>query len=417
MTETKADVIVIGAGMVGICCASFLQRLGRKVTVIDRVPPGESCSFGNAGSLSWSSCVPISVPGLLPKVPGWLLNSEGPLTIRWKYLPGLLPWLWRFVRAGNETKVVASATALSHLHRPSLDLHRELAKDAGVSDLVRSTDYVHVYSSEKTFQDSHFTESLRTRLNDIEPEILDGGQLREIEPQISSHYVKARRIPDQGFAANPGRLVKSYAKRLVADGGTIIEAEVTALEVGGNRVRTVKTSSSSLAVEDVVIAAGAWSHRLCAMLGLEVPLEAERGYHVMVSDPGVSINGTIMETDGMFVATPMEMGLRFAGTVELASVDEEPHYDRADTILRKAKRMFPDLRTEEVSRWMGRRPSLPDGLPIIDSAPHQDNVYLAFGHAHTGMVGSPQTGRLIAGMVCKQPLNMDVAAFGAQRFQ
>ena len=402
--------------MVGICCASFLQRHGRKVTVIDRVPPGESCSFGNAGSLSWSSCVPISVPGLLAKVPGWLLSRDGPLTIRWKYLPALMPWLWQFVRCGNKTQVEASATALSNLHRPSLDLHRELAKDAGASDLVRSTDYLHVYSSKKALADKDFTEALRNRLSGIEAQVLNAGQLRELEPQISHHYVQAVRIPDQGFAANPGRLVKSYAQHLTDNGATIIEDEVKSLEINGNRVSAVQTTSARLETEDLVIAGGAWSHRLCEMLGLHVPLEAERGYHVTVSDPGVSINGTIMETDGMFVATPMEMGLRFAGTVELASVDVEPDYQRADTILGKAKRMFPDLQTSEVSRWMGRRPSLPDGVPVIGAAPRQENVYLAFGHAHTGMIGSPQTGRLIAGMVCNQPLNMDVTPFRPERF-
>ncbi len=360
--------------------------------------------------------MPISVPGLLSQVPAWLLDNNGPLTIRWKYLPGLIPWLWRFVRSGSKQQVEASAAALSNLHRPSLDLHRELAKDAGVSDLVRSTNYLHVYSSEKTLADKSFTEALRNRLSGIEPEILSAGELRELEPQISRHYVKAVRIPDQGFAANPGRLVKSYAKLFAANGGTIIEDEVKALEVTGNRVSAAKTTSATLPTEDLVIAAGAWSHRLCEMLGFKVPLEAERGYHVTVANSGVSINGTIMEMDGMFVATPMEMGLRFAGTVELATVDEEPNYQRADNILQNAKRMFPDLRTEEVTRWMGRRPSLPDGLPIIGAAPHQENVYLAFGHAHTGMIGSPQTGRMIAGMVCKQPLNMDVEPFRVERF-
>lgn len=416
MTGAKADVIVIGAGMVGICCASFLLRQGRKVTVIDRVAPGESCSFGNAGSLSWSSCVPISVPGLLPQVPGWLLDSNGPLTIRWKYLPGLIPWLWRYVRSGNRAQVEASAQALSNLHRPSLDLHRELAKDAGVSDLVRSTNYLHVYSSEKALADKSFTEGLRNRLSGIEAQVLNGDELRELEPQISRHYVKAVRIPDQGFAANPGRLVKSYAKHLTDNGGTIIEDEVKGLEVTGNRVSAVRTTSATLPTEDLVIAGGAWSHRLCEMLGFKVPLEAERGYHVTVANSGVSINGTIMETDGMFVATPMEMGVRFAGTVELATVDEEPNYERANSILRKAKRMFPDLRTDEHTRWMGRRPSLPDGVPVIGKAPRQENVFLAFGHAHTGMIGSPQSGRLIAGMVCKQPLNMDVEPFRVERF-
>ena len=353
VNNESSDVTVIGAGMVGVCCASFLQRLGQRVTLIDRVPPGESCSFGNAGSLSWSSCVPISVPGLPPKVPGWLLSSDGPLTIRWKYLPGLVPWLWRFVKSGNRTQVENSSRALSELHRPALDLHRELANDAGVADLVRSTDYLHVYSSQAAFDDARYTQGLRSRFGGVEAQELDAEGIRALEPQISERYVKALRIPDQGYAANPGRLVKAYASQLAANGATIIQDEVTELVVTNNRVSAVNTSSSSIKSDAVVIAAGAWSAHLCAMLGVTVPLEAERGYHVTISDPGVSIGGTIMETDGMFVATPMEMGLRFADTVELANVDAAPNYARADNILKLARRMFPGLRTEQVSRgWV-----------------------------------------------------------------
>ena len=161
---------------------------------------------------------------------------------------------------------------------------------------------------------------------------------------------------------------------------------------------------------------GAWSRVLLERLGLRIPLDTERGYHVTVADPGIEIRRTVMESERKFLATPMEMGARFAGTVELASVDAEPDYRRADAILRLARRMYPRLQIGSVSKWMGCRPAMPDGLPVIGPSPRHANVWLAFGHGHTGMIGSPQTGRIIAGMLSGQPLNMDVTPFRADRF-
>ena len=356
---SQPRTVVIGAGIVGICCAAFLQRQGRRVVIVDRLPPGEATSFGNAGSLSWSSCVPIAVPGLLPQVPGWLLRRDGPLTIRWRYLPRLLPWLLRFVRAGNLERLESSSAAMAALHGPALDLHRTLARDAGLADLVRSTAYIHVYSRFRSNRAEDLPWRFVTR-HGAHIEVLDGGQLRELEPHISDRYAQAVVVHDQGYAANPGRLVKGLARQVAAGGGDIVQSEVCGFDVSGGRVVAVRTGDTAIESGEVVIAAGAWSTHLTRMLGFDLPLEAERGYHVTLADPGIEVRNTIMETDRKFVATPMEMGLRFAGTVELADVDAAPDYRRAEAILDGALRMFPNLRAEPHTRWMGRRPSLPD---------------------------------------------------------
>ena len=413
MSEPRT--VVIGAGIVGVCCAAFLQRQGRRVVVVDRLPPGEATSFGNAGSLSWSSCVPIAVPGLLHQVPGWLLRRDGPLTIRWRYLPRLAPWLWHFVRAGNLQRLETSSIAMAALHGPALDLYRMLAGDAGVGELVHSTGYIHVYSRSRPNRADEIPWRLVTR-HGGQIDVLDGATLRDIEPHISDHYAQAMMVHDQGYAANPGRLVKGLARQVAADGGDVVQGEVRGFDVSGDRVVGVRTEEKAIESGDVVIAAGAWSTRLTRMLGFEVPLEAERGYHVTLANPGIEVRHTIMETDRKFVATPMEMGLRFAGTVELAEVDAPPDYRRAQVILEGARRMFPKLNAEPHTRWMGRRPSLPDGLPVIGRSPRQSNVFLAFGHAHTGMIGAPNTGRLVAGMVAGAPLNIDPAPYRPERF-
>jgi len=355
------------------------------------------------------------MPGLMRQVPGWLLRRDGPLTIRWRHLHRLAPWLWRFVNTGSVASVEAAARALSALHSPSLDLHRELAARAGVPELVKGCDYLHVYTDSQPDRLDSLDNRLRQE-HGASLELLDGAALRDVEPALSPRYVQAVRILDQGFAANPSRLVAAYANAFAEAGGRVHQAEVTGFERASRRVISVKTAAGNLDASAVVIAAGPWSTRLTAMLGIKLPLEAERGYHVTLPEPGISISNTIMETGDKFVATPMETGLRLAGTVELASVDAPPDYRRADLILEKGRRMFPELAPTEINKWMGRRPSMPDGLPVIGPAPGHDNVFLAFGHAHTGMIGGPNTGRVIAGMVTGQPLNLDPRPFRAERF-
>ena len=417
MDSSSDRVIVVGAGFVGVCCALFLREAGHAVTLVDRLPPGDdgAASYGNAGSLSWSSCVPIATPGLLAQVPGWLLRRDGPLTIRWQHLPTLLPWLWRFVRAGNLARVTASAKALAALHAPSLDLHRRLAAEAGVADLVRDCNYMHVYREARADRLSDLEWRLRGE-NGARMELLDAASLHEHEPDLGPQYRQAVLVRDHGYVANPSRLVAALAAHLAAGGGEVLRAEVRALQASGDTVRGVMTEGGALPAGSVVIAAGAWSTRLIRDLGIDLPLEAERGYHVSVEDPGVRLSGTVMETEGKFVATPMETGLRLAGTVELASVDAPPDYRRADAILARGRVMFPGLSPGRVSRWMGRRPSLPDGLPVIGPAPGYRNLFLAFGHAHTGVIGAPNTGRIVAGLVGGRPVNVDVAPFDAGRF-
>jgi D-amino-acid dehydrogenase len=415
--KQEADVVVIGGGIIGLCSAINLLRRGRQVTLIDRLPPGDAgaASFGNAGSLSWSSCIPIAMPGLLPKVPGWLLRSDGPLTIRWRHLPSLAPWLWRFVRSGTPDRVAAAAAALSMLHTPALELHRALAVDAGVADLIRDCDFLHIYAAHNPARLDELEWRLRAQ-HGAKLQLLNQAELSDKVPQLARRYPQTVSIGGQGYIANPSRLVAAYAQQFVAEGGRIEQQEVRGFVHEAGHVSSVRTDTLDISANEVVIAAGPWSTVLTRMLNLNLPLDTERGYHVSVADAGVDLKDTIMETDGKFMVTPMETGLRFAGTVELANIDAPPDYRRADTILAHAKTMFPEMPVQRVSKWMGRRPSFPDGLPAIGAAPDYDNVVLAFGHAHTGMVAAPQTGRLVADLVTDTPINADMRLFAAERF-
>ena len=418
-TGGSPHVVVIGAGVIGACCAAYLQQRGARVTLIDRQTPGDdgAASFGNAGSLSPSSVVPTPAPGMLRKVPGWLLKEDGPLTIRWSYLPRLTPWLVRFIRAGGDAEHLRrAAAALAALHAPTFDFHCALAADAGVPELVVPVEYLHVYGSEERYAGAARDWKMR-REHGADFEVLDRDELHEAEPDLAPHYVRGVRIKGQGRTLNPGRLVRSYVDRIVANGGELRRAEVTDIDVSGNRVSAVRTGDGVVEGDAFVLSAGAFSRKLTDRLGLGLPLDTERGYHVTCPEPGITVTHTVMEADNKFVANPMAMGVRFAGMVEMAGVDAPANPRRAEVIKRLARRMYPALRLAGATQWMGRRPSMPDGLPVIGPSPHHENLWLAFGHGHTGMVAGPMTGRIIAGMITGPMPNIDVTPFTANRFR
>ena len=418
-TGGSPHVVVIGAGVIGACCAAYLQQQGARVTLVDRQTPGDdgAASFGNAGSLSPSSVVPTPAPGMLRKVPGWLLKEDGPLTIRWSYLPRLAPWLVGFIRAGGDAEHQRrAAAALAALHAPTFDFHCALATDAGVPELVVPVEYLHVYGSEERYAGAARDWRMR-REHGVDFEVLDRDELHEAEPDLAPHYVRGVRIKGQGRTLNPGRLVRSYVDRIVANGGELLRAEVTDVDVSGNRVSAVRTGDGAVEGDAFVLSAGAFSRKLTDRLGLGLPLDTERGYHVTCPDPGITVTHTVMEADNKFVANPMAMGVRFAGMVEMAGVDAPANPRRAEIIKRLARRMYPALRLAGATQWMGRRPSMPDGLPVIGPSPRHENLWLAFGHGHTGMVAGPMTGRIIAGMITGPMPNVDVAPYRADRFQ
>ncbi len=411
----RKTVTVIGAGIVGTCCATYLQRLGLKVTMIDRVAPGESCSFGNAGVLSSWSCIPDSVPGIAYSVPGWLLDPEGPLAIRWRYLPQAMPWLLKFIRAGRADKIPAISDALFALNNPTVDLYKELVGTAGVTELIRDSSYLYVYRKLEAAGPNGFPWRLR-REHGAKMDFLSDGEVQEVEPEISPVYRRAVAIHNQGHTVNPARLVQALARHFEQQGGRILRGEVKHLACSPSSTVIMNTTIGEFTSDFLVIAAGAWSHRLAAQLGCTIPLETERGYNMTFANPGVSLNHTIMEGKRRFVTTAMEMGIRCAGTAEFAGLEAPPNPRRTRILTKLGKELLPNLNIEEATDWMGHRPALPDSLPAIGALPGHPNVLTAFGHGHTGLTGAPMTGRIIASLIAGTPLNVDVTPYRPGRF-
>jgi D-amino-acid dehydrogenase len=409
------NVTVVGAGIVGICCAAYLRRDGHNVTVVDRGAPGEGTSFGNAGILSPGSCVPMAVPGVLSKLPGWLMDPLGPVAVRFAHLPSMLPWFLHFRRAAKMENVERNADALRRLVSLTFDAYAPLVKSAGVEGIMQRPGYLVVYESNAAFEADHLSWKIR-RDRGVEFDVLDGPGLRRMEPALAPIYERGVYILDQGYVLSPLRLTQSLAAQFERDGGRIVQAEVRGIECGADAPSALLTDVGRMPVETLIVATGAYSARFARMLGDRVLLEAERGYHVEFSAPGITLARPVSSAAGKLFATPMEMGIRVAGTTEFAGLDYPPNMQRAQVLRQHAQRMFPDLKLEPSTQWMGQRPSTPDYLPVISASPRRRNVYYAFGHGHLGLVSAAPTARIIADLVAGRTPNIDAAPYRIDRF-
>lgn len=415
---TKPSATIIGAGIVGVSAAAFLQREGYHVTIIDRVPPGDGCSFGNAGGLAFSEVVPTVHSGMLLKIPGWLMDPLGPLTIRWSYLPKALPWFMAMARNTLPDRVKAITAARADLALRVVSDFETLLKSAGTADLIRYQDTLRLYDSEAQYA-AEDSDRAAKEAHGFTMKRLSGDEARELEPAIGPAVHCAAFHGGWYFLANPGRAVKSIAADVVRNGGAVLEDDAVSLERDGNRVSAIHLKAGGRhAVDKLVVCAGAYSHLLAKQLGEKILLEAERGYHMLLPNSGVSLSRSLTYARTPGAATPMEMGLRLAGTDEFAGLEAAPNYKRADALWSHFKRVLPGLQPPdaETTRWMGRRPGTPDSLPVIGPSKTTANVWYGFGHGHMGLTWGPSTGRLIAEKMTGRPSNIDLAPYRADRF-
>lgn len=408
-------ITIIGAGIVGISTASYLRRDGHAITVVDMRPPGEYCSFGNAGILSPGSCVPQALPGVLSKVPGYLSDPLGPLAIRPGHFLKALPWFLQLVLASRRSRVEQIADALRPLLKQTFEAYAPLVAHAGVADLIRQTGYTVAYTSRAALERDALPWQLR-RDRGVLMEELDRAGIQAKVPQLGGGYEAGLYLPEQGFVANPERLTKSLAAQLQKDGGKILQRKVLDIEVSPEGPRALVTDAGNMPLEALVICAGSHSHEFAAKLGDKVPLEAERGYHVTYSDPRVTLPMPVFLPQHKVFVTPMEMGLRIAGQSEFAGNDAEPNYRRADVLDAQMKQIFPGISAVDATKWMGRRPSLPDSLPVIGPASKVPNVWYAFGHGHVGLCGGAPTGRALAALMAGRQPTLDLQPFRVTRF-
>ncbi len=418
---TGRHVAIIGAGAVGVISAIEALREGHRVTLIDPGEPGgtQAASHGNAGWLSSHSVIPPAEPGVWKKVPGYLLDPLGPLAIRWSYLPKALPWLIKYLLSGStEAKIETTARALRELLKDAPRLHKKLAEEAGVPDLIERNGVMHVFPSRAGFDDD-LGWRIRKRVG-VEWLELNADEMRQREPELDPRYAFGVMVEEAGRCRDPGAYVAALASHAAAIGAKLVRAKATGLRLDGNKLVAVITETGEIACDAAVVAAGARSGQLTASIGDALPIETERGYHVMIENPEVGPRHSMMVSDAKMVVNWTNSGLRAAGTVEIGGLEAAPNWKRAEILRVHLLSMFPKLprniSPSRIKSWMGHRPSMPDGRPCIGHARASRDIVYAFGHGHIGLVGSARTGRVVAQLLSGKPTEIPITPFSPARF-
>ena len=419
---TERHVAIIGAGIIGVVSAIEALHDGHRVSIIEPGTPGDvqAASYGNAGWLSSHSVIPPAEPGVWRKLPKFLMDPLGPLAIRWSYLPKALPWLIQYLWSGwTEAKVEETARALRDLLKDAPILHKTLAAEAGLSDLIEHRGVMHIYPSRAVFEADKLAWNIRGRVGIAWMELSED-EMRQREPDLDRRYTFGVLVEEAGRCRDPGAYVAGLAAHARALGATFISARATGLKTEQGRLKAVLTDRGEIACDTAVIAAGVRSKPLCASIGDRLPLESERGYHVMIEDTGVGPRTSVMASDTKMVVNWMNKGLRAAGQVEIAGLEAAPDWRRADILRDHLMSMFPGLPKAppeaSVRVWLGHRPSMPDGRPCIGYARATRDVIYAFGHSHVGLVGAARTGRLVAQLIAGRATEIPLGPFDPRRF-
>ncbi len=416
-------VAVIGAGAVGAATALELMRDGHRVTIIEPGAPGgeQAASYGNGCWLSTMSVIPPAGPGTWRKLPGYLADPLGPLSIRWRHLPRAAPWLLRYLLAGwTEARVSRAAQALRPLLLDAPALHRKLAEEAGVGSLIEQRGLMYIYPDRAAFEAEAMAFRVRASVG-IRWLELDEDEMRQREPALDRRYRFGVLVEEAGHCRDPGAYVAALVALARREGAAVERRRATGFRIEGGRLRGVQTDGGEVACDAAVVSAGARSKALAAAAGNRVPLESERGYHAVLSHPEAGPRLPIMPSDGKMAITMTEGGLRCAGQVEIAGLEAVPDWRRAEVLRDHLLRCFPGLpRTlpaDRVKVWMGHRPSLPDGLPCLGPSRATPDVVHAFGHGHIGLVAAARTARVAAQIVAGRPPEIPVAPFDPARFR
>ena len=412
MTKTVA---IIGAGIVGVSTAIWLQRDGYKVILIDKAGPAEGTSYGNGGVLASCSCVPVTGPGLIKKAPKMALDPTQPLFLKWGYLPKLAPWLWKYLSHANEADTRRIAAAVVNIVGDSLADHQALSQGTGAEGFIRPSDYLYVYNDRAHFESDALGWDIRAQ-HGFKWDELEGDAFQSYDPVFAKELGFAIKLGDHGRVADPGAYVKALAAYVTKSGGRFVKAMVEDVALENGAVTGVRAGGETIACDACVLATGIWSGPLADKLGIKVPLESERGYHLELWEPSFMPKSPVMVASGKFVATPMDGRLRLAGVVEFGGLKAAPSKTPIELLRKNVKAALPGLTWEREQEWMGHRPAPADSIPVIGDVPGAKGAFMGFGHHHIGLTGGPKTGRLLAQMIAGKKPNIDVGVYSPSRY-
>jgi D-amino-acid dehydrogenase len=412
---SRPDIVVIGAGVIGLSAAIAAQMRGLNVTVLDREGPAAGASAGNAGAFAFTDILPLASPGILRKAPKWLLDPLGPLSVPPAYALNIAPWMYRFWRACSASRVedaIAAQTSLMDLSKGELEPF--LAATETLS-MLRKEGNLQVYESQAELQASLPGWETRAR-HGIEFRHLDATEMASIQPGLSSRFTHGTFTPGWHSIADPKLYTLALAGSFRKRGGAIEIGEVKTLRPVGDGVEIVTSGGAVVKAGKVVLAAGAFSHHIARSLNENVPLETERGYNTTLPADAFDLRTQVTFGGHGFVVTRLSSGVRVGGAVELGGLKLPPNFARSEAMLKKAQTFLPGLKPQGGTQWMGFRPSLPDSLPAIGRSKATASVIYAFGHGHLGLTQSAGTARIVADLLTGRGPSLDLSAFSPQRF-
>lgn len=410
------SIVVVGAGIIGTAIAHELQRRGQSVVLVDRSAPGEGASYGNMASIAITEFMPASRPGIWAQMPKWLIDPEGPVRLRPSYMPRLAPWFLRFLAASRPSQLRALEKAGAVLCARVHDDLEALLKETGLQDMLSAEGCLSVYSDEAEFHADRDHIEILDRFG-FRYEILAGNSARDLEPALTTKIGKAVLFPDNRSISDPHKLVVALSERFQALGGNIEKGEVVGFEHGDGGITAIRLKDGRrMEVDGVVLAAGAYTARLSAMLKEPIPLETERGYHTQIMAPGISMRHSMIWPARAFMVTPTAGGIRVGGTVEMAGLEAAPDYRRAKVLVKRAREALPELKVEQTSEWMGHRPALPDTVPVMGPSAKHRNLWYAAGHGHLGLTYGATTARLMADLITGVNPPVDMKPYRVDRF-
>ncbi|MFN3937054.1 MAG: NAD(P)/FAD-dependent oxidoreductase [Gemmobacter sp.] len=407
--------LVVGAGIIGTAIAHELQRRGRQVVLIDRDAPGRGASFGNLASIAVTEFMPASRPAVWRRIPGWLLDPDGPVRVRPRHLPRLVPWFLRFLAASRPARLAALEAQGAALCARALDDTLALLRETGLEDQLSAEGCLSLYADAAEFRADRDHLALLERFG-FPHEVLGRQAIRALEPELSERIETAVLLPQNRSVRDPYRLVLALADRFAALGGRVERGEVTGFLRGLGIDGAVLADGRQIAAEEVVICAGVHTAGLARKLGEPIPLETERGYHTQIMAPGIALRHSLIWPARAFMVTPTAGGIRVGGTVEMAGLAAPPDYRRAKVTVRRAREALPNLRCEAFTEWMGHRPALPDTVPILSASARTGGLFYATGHGHLGLTLAATTARLMAELITGGRPAIDLHPYRIDRF-
>jgi glycine/D-amino acid oxidase-like deaminating enzyme len=409
----KADIAIVGAGIIGLATAFQLAAAGREVVIIDPNEPGSGASYGNAGTLAPYACAPIGNPDVLRNLPRLIFSAESPLSIRPAAIPALFPWLSRFVRQSLPAAARRNGHALAGLLKEAIPAWRELAHQAQLSDLLRYEGCLYLYREKTPAPDDEWGARLRDELG-VEQRWLTASDVAKLEPELP-YAAGGLFFPDAAHISDPSALAKRLAAAAEARGCSFQCSRVERLQSKSDGAIRLTCRDRVVDAHTVVLAAGAWSRSLARDGGDDIPLETERGYHIEFAMDVPPIKRPVSPIELGFYVTPMTGRLRVAGTVELGGLDARLNPRRLALLERGARKLFPNLGPVQ-GQWLGFRPSLPDSLPVIGRSRRCTNLIHAFGHGHLGMTLAGITSQAVTNLFERRNDVLDLSPFGPHRF-